>query len=96
MEAGSCRRLYAVEPQIAEVERTDEGVDHANRVLIIDPVVEILRQKRRLCPIRSLDKSLHDHPRESSGHLRIGAGLFTQPGSEAEVVSTAFHFCCTL
>ncbi len=59
---GRCR-LDTIEPETAEIERIDEGVDHANRVLLVDPVVEALRQKRRLSPICSLDEPLHDHPR---------------------------------
>ena len=64
MEAGPPRRggLDAVKPEIAEIERIDEGVDRANRVLLVDPVVKTLRQERRLPTICPFDEPLHDHP----------------------------------
>jgi hypothetical protein len=60
--SGRCR-LDTIEPEASQIQRIDEGVDHANRILLVDPVVEAFRQKRRLSPICSLDKPLHDHPR---------------------------------
>ena len=61
MKGGSSSRcrLDTTEPEIADIECIDEGDDHANGVLLVDPAVEALRQKRRLSPIRLLDKSLH-------------------------------------
>jgi hypothetical protein len=46
VEAGPPRRcrLDAVKSEIAEIECIDEGVDHADRVVLVDPVVEALRQ----------------------------------------------------
>ena len=69
MEAGPPGRcgLDTVKPEIGEIERIDEGVDCANRILLVDPIVEALRQQRRLSPICSFDEPLHDHPPKSSG-----------------------------
>ena len=41
-------RLYSNEPKLGEIERLDERVDHANWIVLVDPVIEALRQKRRL------------------------------------------------
>ena len=69
----SCCRLDTVEPEVGEIERIDEGVDGANRIVLVDPIIEALRQKCRLSPICSLDEPLHDHPR------RIIRGIITTP-----------------
>ena len=61
------RRLDAIKTQIRQVQRIDERVDHADRILLVNPIVEALRQERRLPPICSLHEALHDVPRESSG-----------------------------
>jgi hypothetical protein len=42
-----------------------------NRIFLVDPVIEALRQKRRLSPVCSLNEPLHDHPR------RIIEGIIT-------------------
>jgi len=42
--AGSCR-LNTVEPEVGEIERIDKGVYCANRVLLVDPIVQALGQK---------------------------------------------------
>ena len=57
--------LDAAKPESAEVERIDEGVDRANRVTLINPIIKTLRQECRLPTICPFDEPLHDHPRES-------------------------------
>ena len=52
---------HAAEPEVGEIKRIDERIDHANRIFLLDPVVELLRQKRRLPPICPLDEPLHGH-----------------------------------
>jgi hypothetical protein len=63
------RRRDAIEPETTKIERIDERVDHANGIFLIDPVIETLRQQRRLSPICSLDKPIHDHPRRIIGRI---------------------------
>ena len=53
------RRLGALEPELPEVEFVDEGVDHPDRVVFSDVVVEALREQGDLASVRSLDESLH-------------------------------------
>ena len=68
---GRCR-LDTVKPEAGEIERIDERIDRANGILLVDPVVEALRQKRRLSPICSLDEPLHDHPRRITRGIIVG------------------------
>jgi hypothetical protein len=78
--AGSCR-LNTVEPEVGEIERIDKGVYCANRVLLVDPIVQALGQKCRLASISSIDEPLHDHPPKNHQGNHSHAGLFTHPGS---------------
>ena len=50
---GRCR-LDAIEAQITQFERIDKRVDHADRVLVVDPVFKTLGQQRRLTSMRTL------------------------------------------
>ncbi len=70
-----CCRLDTVEPEAGEIERINEGIDCANRIVLVDPIVEALRQKRRLSPICSLDEPLHDHPRKIIREMPRALGL---------------------
>ena len=44
VEGGSSSRcgLNTVEPEIGEIERVDEGIDHADGVFLVDPIVKAL------------------------------------------------------
>jgi hypothetical protein len=53
------RRLRTLEPELLQVELLDIGVDHPNRVVFSDVVVEALRKQGDLASILSLDESLH-------------------------------------
>ena len=68
-------RLHPCEPEFGKIERIDERIDHTNRIILVDPVIEAFGQQRRLPAIRSLDKALHPIP---ANHLcginRITAG----------------------
>jgi len=56
------RRLGPFEFQLGEIERIDECVDHSNRVVLVDPVVQAFRKQRALAAIYSLDKSASSDP----------------------------------
>jgi hypothetical protein len=43
--------LDAVETEAGEIERIHERIDNANRIFLVDPIFEALRQKRRLSSI---------------------------------------------
>jgi hypothetical protein len=82
--AGRCR-LNTVEPEAAEIEGINKGVYRANRIVLIDPIVEALGQKRRLTSICAFHEPLHDHPPQNHQGNHNHAGLFTQPGSGVRV-----------
>ena len=46
-------RIASGETQVFEIEPVDEGINEANRIALVDPVIEAFRQQRRLRPIRS-------------------------------------------
>src|SRR5260221_10127394 len=49
----------AVETERGEIKRINESIDNANRIVFADVVVNRLRQKYRLRPIRTLDEPPH-------------------------------------
>ena len=77
VEGGTSGRcgLNTVEAEAGKIERIDKRIDHANRIFLVDPVIEALRQKRRLSSICSLDEPLHDHPRKSSMTMSASAAV---------------------
>ena len=48
-----------IEAERGEIQHVDEGIDRANRIVLVDVVVDRIRQQRRLGPIRSLDEPPH-------------------------------------
>ena len=64
MIGGPPRRLRhdAVEPKVRQSERVHKGVDHANGVILVDPVVQALREQGRLTAIRTRHKAPHPIP----------------------------------
>ena len=65
----------AVEAERREIEHLDEGVDHPNRVLLADVVVDRVRQQRRLPPICAFDEPPHPIlPQSLAGIVQCFAG----------------------
>ena len=78
------RRLHASEPELGQIERIDERIDHANRIVLVDPVIEAFGQQRRLPPIRPLHEALHEIPPANREETHSQLDVFTQPGSSCE------------
>jgi transposase len=55
-------RIDPIEPEVAQFQRIDEHIDRANRIALVNPIVEAFRQQRRLLAIRSLNEPLHHFP----------------------------------
>src|SRR4051794_5051245 len=51
---------------LAQVQRIHEHIDRANRIALVDPIVEAFRQQRRLLAIHHLNETLHHFPRRFS------------------------------
>jgi hypothetical protein len=43
--------IHALKAQFPQIERVDEGINHANRISLVDPIIEAFRQRHRLPPI---------------------------------------------
>ena len=54
-----CFRHNALEPKLGQIERIDKRVDRANRIALIDPLIEAFGQQSRLPTIRPLNKAPH-------------------------------------
>jgi hypothetical protein len=67
----------------------DKDVDHANRIILANPILQALRKQRVLPAIRALNKALHLIPsqiaRESYCENHIDQRVFTQPGSQSVI-----------
>ncbi len=61
MIARPARRLGCRPPEseTAQTELVDKNIDHPNRIVFVDPVLQALRKQRALTPIYTLDKPLH-------------------------------------
>ena len=72
-------RLDALEPELAQIERIDERIDHANRIALVDPVIEAFGQQRRLPTIRPNHEALHQSPPQIARENHNTQDVFTQP-----------------
>ena len=65
----------AVEAERCEIQHVDEGIDHPDRVLLADVVLNRVRQQSRLPPIRTFDEPPHPIlPHNLAGIVQCFAG----------------------
>jgi len=57
--AGRCR-INAIEPEVAQFQRIHEHIGRANRIALVDPIIEAFRQQRRLLAIRPLNENVRE------------------------------------
>jgi hypothetical protein len=62
-------------PEVAEIQRIDQDIDRANRIALVDPIIEAFRQQRRLLAIRCLNETLHRFPRRFSKRIMAPMGF---------------------
>src|SRR5262249_21896583 len=55
-------RSNPIEPQFAEVEPVNEGVNGTSRIVLIDPVLQAFRKQSRLLAIAPLNEAPHPIP----------------------------------
>src|SRR5438067_11445675 len=72
------------EPELRQVQLVDEDVDHANRIILANPIFQAFRKKRALSAIRALDEAFHQIP------PRIRAGIITRESLRSERFHTAW------
>ena len=58
-----CLRSDPVEPNAPQIKRLNESVDHLDRIIVANPVVQTFGQKGHLGTVGSFDKSTHPIPR---------------------------------
>src|ERR1019366_6883476 len=87
-------------PKFGQIEFLDKDIDHANRIVLADPVCHAFRKQRALPAIRPLNEALHlilpQIARESYPENQIQRCVFTQPGSLADKPSRAKVDLCPL
>src|SRR5215469_14209271 len=86
------RRVNSVEFEIAEIECFDKRLDHANRIILVDPIVQAFRKQRTLATVRSPDKALHPIPRKSRGN-RIARAALSGTFSHSQGQIASFPQC---
>ena len=69
------RRIDAIEPEVAEFQRIDEHIDRANRIALVDPIIEAFRKQRRLLAIRLSNETLHYFPRRFTKRILASTGF---------------------
>jgi len=75
-------RLNATEPKFSQIEGRNEGVDHANRIVVCNPVIQAFRQQSRLPAISPLNKTRHAQPRRFSARIIAGTAFSHSQGQK--------------
>ena len=86
MIGGPARRLGhdTVEAELTQIDRIHESIDHPNRIVLVDPVVQAFGKQRRLAAVRTCNEAPHPIPRKPLGN-HTTESVFTQPGSEPDI-----------
>jgi hypothetical protein len=74
-----------LEAEHAQIQIIDEDVDHPNRIILRDEIIQAFRQETHLVPGNPLNKPLHGRTA-----LNVIAGfyhirVFTQPGPRTDI-----------
>src|SRR5215813_13648811 len=76
------RRLDPLKAQLGYIQGIDEGIDHANRIALVNPVIEAFRQQRRLRPIRPCNEALHTFPRRITRRILAAPAFLHSQGQQ--------------
>jgi hypothetical protein len=78
------------EVECCQIQHLDEGIDGAHRIVLVDVVVDAVRQEGGLAAIQPLNEALHGSPRSQRGNhttLRSSTCVFTQAPKKPEVAA---------
>ena len=82
-----CFGIDPTKPKLGQIEFFDEDIDHANGIVLADPVFQAFRKQRGLTAIDSLNEAPHpilpQIARESYRGNQNRRCVFTQAGSKA-------------
>src|SRR3977135_2548051 len=77
--------INSAKPKLGQIEPPDKDINHANRIILANPIFQAFRKKGALPAIHPLNKALHPSPpqiaQESYRKNNIDPRVFTQPGS---------------
>jgi len=76
----SCRRIDTIKAQLAKIERIDERIDRANRIALVDKIIEAFRQQRRLSPISPFNEPLHRLPPQIARRIITATAFLRSQG----------------
>src|SRR5205807_8974753 len=79
-----CLGIDTDEPELRQIQLVDEDVDHANRIILANPIFQAFRKERALSAIRAFNEALHQIP------PRIRAGIITRESLLSERFYTAW------
>src|SRR5437660_12207744 len=82
-----CLGIDTNEPELRQIQLVDEDVDHANRIILANPIFQAFRKERALSAIRAFNEALHQIP------PRIRAGIITRESLLSERFYTAWVNC---
>src|SRR5947208_2515876 len=71
-----CRWLDPREVHLGQIERIDKHIDHANRITLVNEIIETFGQQRTLPTIRLLNKTSHQFPPKNHGRIITAALRF--------------------
>ena len=77
--------LSPAEPS-SVIKLLDENINHPNRIVLVDPVLQAFRKQRRLATIHPIKRRFIRFPANHKGIIFTHLGVFTQPGSLAAQV----------
>ena len=85
--SAGCLGIDPTKPKLGQIEFFDEDIDHANRIVLADPVFQAFRKQRGLTAIDPLNEAPHpilpQITRESYRGNQNRRCVFTQAGSIA-------------
>ena len=93
--AGRCR-IDAVKPEVAQFQRIHEHIDRANRIALVDPIIEAFRQQRRLLAIRPLNETLHHFPGQFSKEIIASTGFSHSLGHQRTDIQVSWRSALAL
>src|ERR1700736_1507812 len=67
--ANPCR-IDAFKAEIAQIQRLNEHIDRANRIVFVNPIVKAFWQQRRLPAIQPRHEARHQLPRRTSKGIK--------------------------
>ena len=71
------RRLNTIEAHLGQIERIDKHVDRANRVALVNEIIEAFGQQRPLPTIRLFNEAPHQLPPQNHERIIANAAAFS-------------------